>query len=145
MTSVFLTLPPWKPGIGLNLDSTSMRVTPGPQFSQFKMFIFYFSGNYFGTRLNCHISSVDLIPKLRARPEYQLSCGIIYINVKQCDLHRHYLDRDTNHSNLNNPSGPQSYTVKCEFITWIWSPFCLLISSHMLRCWSISKSFGGRK
>ena len=41
-----------------------------------------FSGNYFWKTLNCHNSSTvrafDLIPKLRARPEYQLSSGTKY-------------------------------------------------------------------
>ena len=41
-----------------------------------------FSGNYFLKTLNGHYSptvrDLDLISKLRARPEYQLSSGIIY-------------------------------------------------------------------
>ena len=75
-----------------------------------------FSDNYFGKTLNCHISSTvrafDLIPKLRARPEYQLSSSNKYINMIQCDSHRHYLDINTTQSILNNPSGQQSNAIK---------------------------------
>ena len=94
-----------------------------------------FSGNYFVKTLNCHISSTvrafDLIPKLRARPKYQLSSGTKYINVIQCDSHRHYLDIDTTQSILNNPSGPQSNAIKYKFMTWIWLLLCLQMSSHI--------------
>ena len=83
----------------------------------------------------CHVTSTvrvfDLIPKLRAKPEYQLSSGSKYINVIQCDSHRHYLDMDTTQSILNNPSGPQSNAIKYKFMTWIWSLFCLQMSSHV--------------
>ena len=51
-----------------------------------------FSSNYYVKTLNCHISSTvrafDLIPKLRARPKYQLSSGTKYTNVIQCDSRR---------------------------------------------------------
>ena len=51
-----------------------------------------FSGNYFVQTLNCHISSTvrafDLIPKLRARPKYQLSYDTKYIDGIQCDSQR---------------------------------------------------------
>ena len=107
------------------------------------------SGIFLWKTLNCHISSTigafDLIPKLRARPEYQLSSGNKYINVIQCDLHRHYLDIDTTQSILNNPSGPQSSAINYKFMTWIWSLFCLQMSSHIedslvyIKIWCTSK------
>ena len=84
---------------------------------------------------NCHITSTDgafdLILKLRARPEYQLSSGTKYINVIQCDSHRRYIDIDTTQSILKNPSGPQSKAIIHKFMTWIWSLFCLHMSSHI--------------
>ena len=68
--------------------------------------VFIFSGNYFGKTLNCHspstVRAVDLIPKLRARPQYKLSSGTKYINLIPCDPHRHYIEIDTTQS-----SGPQ--------------------------------------
>ena len=97
--------------------------------------VIIFAGNYFWTTLKCHYSSTirafDLIPKLRARPEYQQSSGTNYINLIQCDLHRHYLDVDTTQSILNNSSGQQSNAIKYKFMTWIWLLFCLQMSSHM--------------
>ena len=108
----------------LNASNLRSSIWPNPNVSMF-------SGIYFWTILNCHITSFDLIPKLRARPEYQLSSGTKYINVIQCDWYRHYLDIDTTQSILNNPSGPQSNAIKYKFMTWIWSPFCLQMSSHM--------------
>ena len=99
------------------------------------LFVCAIGGIFFLLTLNSHNSSTvrafDLIPKLRARPEYQLSYGTKYINVIQCDSHRHYLDIDTTQSILNNPSGPQSNAIKYKFMTWIWSLFCLQISSHI--------------
>ena len=96
---------------------------------------FYISGNYFWKTLNCLISSTvqafDLIPKLRASSEYQLSFGTKYMNVIECDSHGQYLDIDTTQSILNNPSGPQSNAMKYKFMIWIWFLFCLQMSSHM--------------
>ena len=93
-----------------------------------------FSGNIFEP-LNCHIASAvrafDLIPKLKARPGYQLSSGTKYINVIQCDSHKHYLEIDATQSILNYPGGPQTNTIKYKFMTWIWLLFCLQMSSHM--------------
>jgi hypothetical protein len=58
-----------------------MRVTPGHQFGQIKMSL-YFQAIIFLKTLDGHYSSnvrdFDLIPKLRARSEYQLSFGTIY-------------------------------------------------------------------
>ena len=82
MTVVCVTVPPWKPGAGLELDNTSMRVTTGHQFGEFQM-SFYFQAIIFRTTLNGHYSSTvrafDLILKMRARPDYQLSSSINYI------------------------------------------------------------------
>ena len=81
MTEVCFTVPPWKPGTGLELDNTSMRVTPGHQFGQFQMSL-YFQAIMFRTTLNVHYSltvrAFDLILKMRARPDYQLSSSINY-------------------------------------------------------------------
>ena len=88
---------------------------------------FNISGNYFGETLNCHILSTKI-----DRPEYQLSPGTKYINVIQCDSHKYYLDMHTTQSILNNPSGPQSNAIKYKVMTWIWSLFCLQMSSHMV-------------
>ena len=44
------------------------------------------------------VRAFDLIPKLKSRPEYHLSSGTKYINLVQCDSHRHYLDIDTTQS-----------------------------------------------
>ena len=41
VTEVCLTVTPWKPGIGLYLDSTSMGVIPGHQFGQIKMSLYF--------------------------------------------------------------------------------------------------------
>ena len=41
VTAVCLSVHPWKAGIGLLLDSTSMRVTTGQQFGQIKMSVFF--------------------------------------------------------------------------------------------------------
>ena len=72
---------------------------------------FYIFRQFFWKTLNFHISltvrAFDLIPKLRARPEYHLSSGTKYIIVIPCDSHRHYIDIDTTQSILNNSSGPQ--------------------------------------
>ena len=116
-------------GQHINASHPRSSIWPNPNIS-------IFSGNYFGKKtLNCHISSAirafDLISKLRARPEYQLSSGTKYINVMQCDSHRHYLYIDTTHSILNNPSGPQTKAIKYKTRTWIWSLFCLQMSSHV--------------
>ena len=53
-----------------------------------------------------------------------------YIIVIQCESHRHYLDIDITQSILKKPSGPQSNAIKYKFMTWIWSLFCLQMSSH---------------
>ena len=94
-----------------------------------------FSGIYFWKTLNSHISSTvrafDLIPKLRARPEYQLYSNTKHKNVILCDSHQHYLDIVTTQSLLDKPSGPQSNAIKYKFMTWIWSLFCLQMSYHM--------------
>ena len=37
----FAITPPWKPGIELQLDSTSMRVNPGHQFGQIQIFPYF--------------------------------------------------------------------------------------------------------
>ena len=115
----------------LNVSHPRSSIWPNPNLS-------ILSSNYFWTTLNCHITSTvrafDLIPKLRARPEYQLSSGTKYINVIQCDSHRHFLDIDTTQSILINPSGPQSNAMKYKFMTWIWSLFCLHMSSHICFC-----------
>ena len=74
------------------------------------------SGNYFWKTLDCHIASTvrafDLIPNLRARPEYQLSSGNKYINVILCDSHQHCLDIDTTQSFLDNHSVSQLIAIK---------------------------------
>ena len=110
-----------------------MRVTPGHQFGQIKIILFL--GNYFWKTLNGHISSTlrafNLIPKLRARPEYQLYFSTKYINGIMCDSHKHYFDIETIQSFLDNPSGPQSNAIKYKFMTRIWSLFGLQMSSHM--------------
>ena len=41
VTEVFLTVPPLKPGIGLYLENTSMRVIPDPQIRQIQIYIYY--------------------------------------------------------------------------------------------------------
>ena len=73
MTAVCLTVPPWKPGTGLDLNNTSMRVTPGHQFGQFQMSL-YFQATIFRKTLNGHYSATvrafDLIKKLAARLDY---------------------------------------------------------------------------
>ena len=118
-------------------ESPRSSIWPNPNVS-------IFSGNYFGTTLNCHITSTvnafDLIPKLRARPEYQLSSGTKYINGIKCDLDRHYIDKGINQSIQNNPFGPQSSLIKYKFMTWIWSLFCLQMSSHLFVCLSVCLS-----
>ena len=43
----------------------------------------------------------------------------------------HYLYIHTTQSILNNPNGPQSIATKYKLMTWIWSLFCLQMSSHM--------------
>ena len=78
VTKVCLTVPPWKPGIGLQLDSTE-----SPQVISFaKSKYLHIFGIFFLQTLNCHYSSTvrafDLIPKLRARPEYFLSSDSKY-------------------------------------------------------------------
>ena len=82
-----------------------------------------FLGSDFWKTLNCHIYStfktVDLIPKLRARIEYQLYSGTKYKNKILCDLH--YLDTETIQSFLDMLSGPQSNAIKYKFMTWIGS------------------------
>ena len=109
----------------LNANHRRSSIWPNPNVS-------IFSGNFFKTTLNCNITSTfrafDLIQKLRARPEYQLSSGTKYIKVIQCDLHRHYLDSQRI---LNNAIGQNSNAIKYKFMTWIWSPFRLKMSSHM--------------
>ena len=59
-------------GQHINASHPKSSIWPHPTVS-------IFSGNYFGETLNCHISSslraFDPIPKLRYRPEYQLSSG----------------------------------------------------------------------
>ena len=69
----------------------------------------------------CYVSSTvrafDLIPKLRALPEYQLYSGTRYINIIQSDSHQHYLDIETTQSFLDNPSKPLSYAMKYKFMT----------------------------
>ena len=57
----------------------------------------------------------------------------MYIHVSKFDLHRHNIDIDTTKSILNNPSGPQSNAIKYKFVTWIWSLFCLQLSSLMVK------------
>ena len=54
-----------------------------------------------------------------------------YINGIPCDLHHHYLDIETTQSFLDNSSGPQSNAITHKFMTWIWSLFCLQMSSHV--------------
>ena len=57
-------------GQHINVSHPRSSIWPNPNVS-------VFSCNYFGATLNCHISStvtaVDLILKLRDRPEYQLN------------------------------------------------------------------------
>ena len=117
-------------GQHLNASHPRSSVWPNPNAT-------IFLGNYSRKSLNCHISSTvrafDLIPKLRAQPEYQLYSGTKYINVIMCDSHQHYLDIQTTQSFLDNPSGPQSNAIKYKFMTWIWSLFGLQMSSHMVR------------
>ena len=59
---------------GQHLNASHPRPSVWPNKNVKKM-----SGNNFWTTLNCHITSTirafDLIPKLRAKPEYQLSSG----------------------------------------------------------------------
>ena len=102
----------------LNVSHPMPSVWPNPNVT-------LFSDNYFWKTLNCHFASivraVDLIPKLRARPEYQLFSGTIYKNVILFDLHQHYFDIETTQSFLDNPSAPQSNAIKYKFMTWIWS------------------------
>ena len=111
----------------LNASQPRSSVWPIPNFTLFS-YRFFFTFNW-------HISSTvwvfDLIPKLRARPEYQLCSGTKYINMILCDSHQHYLDIESTQSFLDNPSGPQSNAIKYKFMTWIWSLFSLQISSHM--------------
>jgi hypothetical protein len=75
-----------------------------------------FSGNYFWKTLNGHYSSTvrdfDLIPKLRARPEYQLSSGTIYIPR---DLRPHFFHKETVPSSLHTHSLPQSNAINYKF------------------------------
>ena len=115
---------------GQHLNASQPRSSIWPN-----LFFSSFSGNYFWKNLNCHIASTirafDLIPKLRARPENQLSSGINKKNTIQCVSHRHYLDIDTNQSILNNPSGPQSNVINYKLMTWLKSLFCLQMSSHI--------------
>ena len=63
------------------MDNTSMRVTPGHQFGQFQISL-YFQTLIFRTTLNGHYSSTvgafDQFSKMRARPDYQLSSSINY-------------------------------------------------------------------
>ena len=70
--------------------------------------------------LNCHISSTnrafDLIPELRARPEYRLYSGIKHVNVILCDSAQHYLYTETTLRILDNPSGPQSNAIKYIYL-----------------------------
>ena len=76
-------------GQHLNASHPRLSIWPHPNIS-------IISGNYLWTTWTCHISSTvrafDLIPKLRAKPEYQLSSGTKYITLIQCDLHWQYLD-----------------------------------------------------
>ena len=105
------------PGQHLNASHPRSSIWPNHLFFFIFLFHFYFflifSGNYFLTTLNCHITSTDrafdLIPKLRARPEYQLTYGNKYKNLKHCDSHRYYPDIDTTQIILNNP---QSNAIK---------------------------------
>ena len=129
---------------GQHLNASHPRESVWPNLN-----VSIFSGNDFWTTLNSHIISTvrpfDLIPKLRARPQYQLSSGTKYINVTQCDSHRHYLDMDITQSNLNNRSGPQPNAIKYKFMTWIWSLICLQMSSHMISFWKTLMGWAFRK
>ena len=62
-------------GQHLNASHPRSSVWPNPNIT-------IFSGNFFLKTLNCHhswtVRAFDLIPKLRARPEYQLSSAIKY-------------------------------------------------------------------
>ena len=112
----------------LNASHPRSSVLPNPNVT-------IFSGNYFWKSLNCHISltfrAFDLIPKLRARPEYHPYSGTKYINVILCDLHPPYPDIETTLSFLDKPSGPQSNAIKYKFMTWIWLLFGPQMSSYM--------------
>ena len=60
---------------------TSMRVTPGHQFGQIKMYLYFQAIIFWKTLNGQHFSTdrdFDLILKLRARPEYQISYDTIY-------------------------------------------------------------------
>ena len=77
------------------------------------------------------VRAFDLIPKLRARPEYQLYSGTKHINVILSDSYQHYLDIKITQSFLDNPSWPQSSAIKQKFMTLIWFLFGLQMSSHI--------------
>ena len=115
-------------GHHLNASHPMLSVWPNPNISTF-------SGIYFWKTLNCQITSTvrafNLVPNLRAKPEYQLSSGSKCINVILCDSHRHCLHIDTTQNFLDNPSGQLSIAIKYKFMTWIWSLFCLHMSSHI--------------
>ena len=81
--------------------------------------------------ISATVQAFDLIPKLRARPEYQLLFGTKYLNVIQCDSHRQNLDIITTQSSLNNPIWPQTNGIKYKFMIWIWLLFCLQMYSHI--------------
>ena len=93
----------------LNASHSRLSLWPNPNLS-------IFSGNYFWKTLNCHIfptvRAFDLILKLRARSEYQLSSISKYINVMPCDSHWQYLNIDTTQSFKDNHSMPQSNAIK---------------------------------
>ena len=68
--------------LGCNWTAPQCKSPQVINLAKSKVFFFIFSANYFGKTLNCHISLIvrafDLISKLRARPQYQLSSK--YIN-----------------------------------------------------------------
>ena len=77
-------------------------------------------GIFFWKTINCHFSSTvrafDLIPKLRTRPEYQLSSGYKYTASR-----RYFIQIETYHSFLHNHSCPKIPCKTCteKFRNWL--------------------------